>query len=198
MEPKDARAAKMQGVGASCQFWGLEPYLAPLRPLRGRQRLAALAMERWVTAQGPEVVLGQDRPPSPRVVPMVELARLEEVAQHLAWWDEHKPSMTANELAGIAYFMLRNVAAGRTATDYGDIFFEVVRGAPSDRTRRRYRARWGNEAGRMWWREELQHYIDLSALVRGGRTPAAARLWLRDNPGKHAHEAPPPRKRRAA
>lgn len=192
-------ADKMQGtIGASCQFYGLEPYLAPLRPLRRRERPVALAIRRWLDAPGPELVLGRNRPPRPRRRVQVDIRKLEEVARHLASWEEHRPSLTTNDLAGMAFFMVRNLAAGRTATDYGDIFFEVVRGAPSDRTRRRYRQQWGNDAGRVWWREELQHYLDVSGLVASGRTPAAARQWLRDNPGKHAKDAPPPRRRRAA
>lgn len=218
----------MQGtIGASCQFYGLEPYLAPLRPLRGRERTTALAIRRWLEAPGPELVLGRARPPRARPHLYIDIRRLEEVAHHLALWDEHRPSMTANELAGIARFMLGNLAAGRAATDYADPFFDMIQGeaGPSGKTRNRWQAsakahrrraarmmetaasdldleRWRRETfvtgGQLWIRDRLQYWLDLSALWRGGRNPAAARQWLRDNPGKHAHDAPPPRRRRAA
>lgn len=43
----------------------------------------------------------------------------------------------------------------------------------------------------------LQRRADIAELVAGGRTPQTARAWLRNNPGSHATDAPPPRKPRA-
>lgn len=187
----------MQGtIGASCQFYRLEPFLEPLRPWRD-ERLTALAIQRWLQAR-PVMVLGLDRPPKAAPRPGVDPVALRTVARHLRAIAEANPSLNPNEIAGIAFFMVGNLMAGRGPTDYDDVFFRVVQNAPSERTRRRYRKQWGSDAGRVWWRDELQHALDVSALVNGGRTHKAALQWLRDNPGKHAHEAPPPRRRRAA
>ena len=110
--------------------------------------------------------------------------------------------------------MLENVAHGRAPGDYGFMLATAVTGSGiSDRQLRRYRA-----AGRLSERlrddgtsglyfdplaplrllsTRLQRRADIAELVAGGRTPQTARAWLRNNPGSHATDAPPPRKPRA-
>jgi hypothetical protein len=40
----------------------------------------------------------------------------------------------------------------------------------------------------------LQYDLDVAGLVRGGRSPSAARRWLERHPDQHAKDAPPPRR----
>ena len=97
-------------------------------------------------------------------------------------------------VAGIAAFMLVNLARGRAATDYG---MDAIVGIP-DRTRRRYIATHGIHADTAWMDAHLVHDIALAALMRGGRSEQAARAWIRRNPGRRYTDAPPPRRPAAA
>jgi hypothetical protein len=118
-----------------------------------------------------------------------------EVASYLRQIGRSDPELRAQQAAGIAGFMLGNLAAGREATDYGGGWDHVV--GPDDEplvprtTRRHYQDVWH------WLRESLQYDLDLAALVNGGRSKVAARRWLERHPGKHAKDAPRPRKRAA-
>jgi len=94
------------------------------------------------------------------------------------------------DIAAIAFFMLQNVREGRDPVDYGP----VIPVTGPERTVRR----WSREYPEEKVLRLLQQDLDVAALVRGGRTPKAARRWLQLHPGQHAKDAPPPRKRRAA
>jgi len=95
------------------------------------------------------------------------------------------PGLDRESVAGIAAFMLVNVARGRAATDYG---LDAIVGIP-DRTRRRYIATHGIHADTAWMDAHYGYGIALAALVRGGRTEQTARAWIRRNPGRPYTEA---------
>jgi len=206
-------ADKMQGtLVESCPWFGLEPYLEPLRPWRD-ERLVALALQRWMQRPEPEMVLGRSRPPRLGERPAVDPTQLREVARHLRRVAAAEPSIGPNQAAGYAFGMVRNLLASRIATDYGDSFDVITsEGPPSRTTRRRYVAKAAAErtrekklgrrstvlGGEVWIRDSLQYDLDVAALVTGGRSVEAARQWLRDNRGKHAKDAPPARRKRRA
>lgn len=123
-----------------------------------------------------------------------------QVAEHLRLLGMLESPPTDSQMLGIAFHMLRNVAAGRGPTEYDSLGEHIVGLNP--RTARRYKQR-AREAGLNpgidalhMFLASFQYDLDYSALVRTGRTPAAARRWLERNPGKHAKDAPPPRRRR--
>ncbi len=95
------------------------------------------------------------------------------------------PGLDRESVAGVAAFMLRNVARGRAATDYG---MDAIVGIP-DRTRRRYIADHGPRADTAWMDARYGYRIALAALVQGGRTEQTARAWIRRNPGRPYTEA---------
>jgi hypothetical protein len=122
-----------------------------------------------------------------------------EVAIELAVIGRAINSPTDAEAVGIVNLMLQNVALGRGAREY-DTLRDHIRGVPA-RTLRRYR-QIASEAGGdpgldalPIYFESLQYRLDLDGLVLAGRSPAAARRWLERHPGKHASDAPPPRRK---
>lgn len=123
-----------------------------------------------------------------------------QVAEHMRCLGMLESPPSAGQMLGIAFHMLRNVAAGRGPTEYDSLGEHIVGLNP--RTARRYKQR-ARDAGLNPGIDALhlflasfQYDLDYSALVRAGRMPGAARRWLERNPGKHAKDAPPPRKRR--
>lgn len=166
------------------QDFGLGAVLEPLRPWQDEATVAT-ELANWASGRRGSEGLGP--------------GHYREVAANLRYIGRSSPVQTTEEIDGIAFHMLRNVMAGREATDYGTSFeFILNKDVPSPRTRRRYTKAHGYMGGLRWMTEQLQYDLDLAALVRGGRSEAAARRWLERNPGKHAKDAPPPRKRRAA
>ena len=123
--------------------------------------------------------------------PALDELQVYDVAEHLGGLGPAAPS-DPDELAAMAYFMLRNVAAGRGAAEYGD-GFELVVGL-SPRTIRYYRRRYG-AAGYDQWLRRLQQDLGIGALAAAGRQPQAARAWLRRHPGEHAKDARPARRK---
>jgi len=125
-------------------------------------------------------------------------AQLQWLGQHAAphrqVHDKPDPGLDRESVAGIAAFMLRNVAQGRAATDYG---MDAIVGLP-ERTRRRYIATHGIHADTAWMDAHFVYDIALAALMRGGRSEQAARAWIRRNPGRRYTDAPPPRRPAAA
>jgi hypothetical protein len=125
-----------------------------------------------------------------------------QVAEHMRLLGMLESPPTDSQMLGIAFHMLRNVAAGRGPTDYDLLGDHIVGFNP--RTARRYKQR-ARAAGLNPGLDALhqfmasfQYDLDVAALVRAGRTPAAARRWLERNPGKHARDAPAPRRPRVA
>lgn len=123
-----------------------------------------------------------------------------QVAEHMRLLGSLREPPSTGQMLGMAYHMMRNVAAGRGPTEYDTLDDHIVGINP--RTARRYghRARQaglnpGLDALHLFM-ASLQYDLDVAALVRGGRTPGAARRWLERNPGMHARDAPSPRQRR--
>ena len=122
-----------------------------------------------------------------------------EVAAEMAFIGRSLNPPTDAQAVGMVNLMLQNVALGRGPREY-DTLRDHVKLVPA-RTLRRYRQQAressrdpGTDALPIYF-ERLQYELDLAALVHGGRTVSAARRWLQRNPGKHAADAPPPRKR---
>ncbi len=113
------------------------------------------------------------------------------VAEAMARVARGTSGLSDDQFGGIAFGMVRNVGRGRDATEsnpLADHFFGFI-----PETLRRYRRDHGLDALARF-SESLQRQLDVDALVRGGRSPAAARQWLRQHPGLHASDAPPPRR----
>jgi len=117
-----------------------------------------------------------------------------EVAQHLRAIGHSAPHVPTDQIVFATLVMLGNVVQGRAPTD-DDLLRRTIRGVP-ERTLRHYRKVHGPDAFHRYL-ETLQHDLDVAALVNNGRTIVAARAWLRANPGKHAKDAPAPRRRAA-
>lgn len=169
-----------------------------LRPW-ANERMVALALREWMQSSlwDHDAETGERIPL--RLGDELERDAAAKIAAELHDIGQWAPELKPEQILGAIGFMLRNIVAGREATDYGD-GFEVVSGpgAPSARTRQRYASAHGSNAVWAWMRESLQYDLDLAGLVHGGRTKGAARRWLERHPGKHAKDAPPPRVRRAA
>lgn len=123
-----------------------------------------------------------------------------EVAEHMRLLGDLESPPTADQMLGIAFYMLRNVAAERGPTEYDSLGEHIVGLNPRSARRYKQRARAtglipGTDAVHLVL-ASFQYDLDYSALVRAGRTPAAARRWLERNPGKHARDAPAPRRPR--
>jgi len=88
--------------------------------------------------------------------------------------------------------MLRNVAAGREAMDYGLLGVQVTGHGIPDRTIRRYMAQPG-AAPLMSVLNRIARDGAMAHLVAGGRSPVAARAWLRRHPGTSPMDARLPR-----
>lgn len=124
-----------------------------------------------------------------------------EVAAQLSIWGRATNTPDDQQALGIAFLMVRRVARGRPPTGV-DPVSDYVHGYPPS-TMRRWRkvardsAVDGHDDGGLSLAlERLQRELDLAGLVRKGYALANARAWLRRNPGKHARDAPPPRRRR--
>ena len=171
-------AAKMR------QRFGVGELLESLRPW-GDEAGVASALAGWGIGRAGCEMLGD--------------GQYREIAAHLRLIGRSREPITAEQVDGIAFFMIHNLVSGRDVTAYGDGFQYIVgSGSPSERTRRRYRKLFASGAGWQWMRDSLQYDLDVAGLVHGGRTRGAARRWLQRNPEKHAKDAPPPRKRQAA
>lgn len=131
------------------------------------------------------------------------------------WWTTHRGPLTGGErgpwdvaavlaaigadpelpadISEMVALMLANVAAGRAPTDYA--FLGTVQGIPA-RTLREYRHRAGVLGPLRAVLERVNRRQDLAAMTAAGSSLAAAYRWLERNPGKHAADAPAPRKRR--
>lgn len=123
-----------------------------------------------------------------------------QVAEQMRFLGSLPEPPSAGQMLGIAFHMMRNVAAGRGPTEYDSLGDHIVGINPRTTRRYRHRARHqglnpGLDALHLFM-ASLQYDLDVAALVRGGRTPGAARRWLERNPGKHAGDAPSPRQRR--
>ena len=160
------------------QRFGIGELLEPLRPWTDEAEVARV-LARW----------GEGRKGCEKLAD----GHYREVAYHLRLIGRSRTPVTPEHVDGIAFFMIHNLVSDREVTDYGD-GFQHIKGAPSERTRRRYRKYFGSQAGWQWMRDSLQYDMDVAGLVNGGRSPAAARQWLLRNPGKHAKDAPPPRR----
>ena len=159
------------------QRFGIGELLEPLRPWQDEAAVAAV-LEEWGTGR--------------KGCEDLRNGHYREVAFHLRLLGRSAEPPTTEQIDGIAFFMIHNLVSGREVTEYGD-GFEFIIGAPSERTRRRYRQLFGSEAGWQWMRDSLQFDMNVAGLVKGGRTPAAARRWLERHPGLHAKDAPPAR-----
>jgi hypothetical protein len=101
----------------------------------------------------------------------------------------------------LAVAMLRRVACERPPTGTNPVT-DNVKGYPLSTTRRwrkiaRDAAPNGiDDGGLSVAFERIQRELDLGELVRKGYTKPNARAWLERNRGKHAADAPPPRRRR--
>jgi len=162
--------------------------LEPLRPWANVADVTA-ALERWLHRSG----WGQKA----RTISLQVTT-----AEHLRRIGRLDPDIASATIVTITLGMLGNVLHGRGPTDY-DRLRRFIQGVP-DRTMRHYRQLYGAGALEKYLGEAeapdlggLQHKLDVTALVQGGRTVTAARAWLRANPGKHASDAPPPRHRAA-
>lgn len=103
--------------------------------------------------------------------------------------------VTSASAHGMASLVLRMWADAVGVRDGGVLYgtgFEHVDGL-SARTIRDYRSRFGSDAFHEWL-ATWQRHLDIAGLVARGRSPQAARAWLRRHPGKHARDAGPPRR----
>ena len=208
-EARLARLGLALPPGPRCAFYGFEGPLERLRPWTDESAVRAVLL-RWVV----------QRPAN-----KVPASALRSISQHLRRIGRDRPSITPEQAAGTVLLMVRNVAARRAPTDYGD-GFELIQGdgGPSDRTKGRYRAAFGSDAGLRWLRDSLQQDLDIAALTTcdcrdatrrhgwsdhdagrrpcrscdcqafTGRSPSAARRWLERHPTLHAKDAPRPRR----
>lgn len=156
---------------------------AALEPLRPWANVAdvTVALERWMHRSG-----------WGRQARTISLQLT--TAEHLRLIGRSDPDIASATIVTIALGMLGNVLHGRDPTDY-DMLKRTIQGVPN-RTLRHYRQTYGPDAFSRYL-ASLQQDLDVAALVRAGRSKAAARAWLRANPGKHATDAPPPRHRAA-
>lgn len=125
--------------------------LEELRPWQDRPAVREL-LEEWAPAVGP--------------------GGAEAVAQQL-WIIGHASNLvdlTPDGAAGVAFYLLRNVAAGRDVLDYGPPV--EIMGLP-ERTWRRWRSDWPRAM------ELLQYDLDLAAEAKRAPSVAAARQRLR-------------------
>lgn len=125
-----------------------------------------------------------------------------EVAAELAVIGRATNPPSDAQAVGIVNLMLQNVGRARAAREY-DTLRDHIKGVP-ERTLRRYR-QLAREAGDdpgldalPIYFASLQYRLDLDAMVNAGRTEAAARRWLERHPGKHASDAPAPRRKGAS
>lgn len=97
----------------------------------------------------------------------------------------------------VTLIMLRRVARRRPPTGT-DPVTDYVKGYPPSTTGRwRRSSRIGfDDGGLSLAFERIQREVDLGELVRKGYTKPNARAWLQRNRGKHAADAPPPRRGR--
>jgi hypothetical protein len=107
-------------------------------------------------------------------------------------WNAQPPDR--HEAAEVAVMMLRNVAAGREATDYGLLGVQITGHGIPARTMRRYLAQPGS-APLMSVMRRFAHDRAMANLMAGGRSPVAARAWIRRHPDTSPGEAGRPRKR---
>lgn len=208
-EPRLAGLGLALPAGPRCAYYGFEGSLERLRPWTDERAVSAVLL-RWVIQR-----------PANQATP----AALRSVSRHLRGIGRDHPSITPEQAAGTVLLMIRNIAARRAPTDYGD-GFELIQGdaGPSDRTKGRYRAAFGSDAGLAWLRDSLQQDLDIAALTTcdcrdatrrhgwsdhdaglscrscdcqtfTGRSPNAARRWLERHPTLHAKDAPRPRRR---
>ncbi len=145
------------------------------------------ALRDWATARGWSI-----RDASEVAQELRSLGRYD--ALHIEQRGVPDAGLDPESIAGIAAFMLVNVARGRGATDCG---MDAIVGLP-ERTRRRYIATHGIHADTAWMDAHFVYDIALAALIRGGRSEQAARAWIRRNPGRRYTDAPPPRRPAAA
>ena len=121
-----------------------------------------------------------------------DLLALVGVAEVLRKIGKQDPEVKAETIAGVAFYLLRNVVQGRNATDYGWGFGGIDTSVISERNRRRYAEPGGFER---WLSERFQQDLDIAALFHDkGYSVTNARAWLRRHPGLHAKDAPAPRR----
>lgn len=190
MTSTEARAAKMRqmidaaGLVPSEGAFALARLVVSTRPWRD-ENLVASALRDHAGRYWPDGVLDKGLADGAGLV--AEQMRAISLAGQVS--DEN--------MMGIMFGMLHNVARGRQAAAY-DLLGDVVRGVPK-RTIRRYKQRVREAGGNPGlealgaFLKSLQFDLDVAELVRRGRTPAAARRWLERHPTKHASDAPPPR-----
>jgi hypothetical protein len=163
----------------------LAAILERLRPWTDRTAMER-ALRQWTQAHGWPDLHGREADVAQ------DLYRLGGEVTADGIWNAAPPD--TETAAGITAFMLRNVAAGRGATEY-DLLGDSVKGVPR-RTIRHYRHVHGGVKALGAFFASLQYDIDLAALVHGGRSEAAARRWLERHPELRAKDAPPPRRHR--
>jgi hypothetical protein len=97
----------------------------------------------------------------------------------------------------VTFAMLRRVARKRPPTGI-DPITDYVKMYPASTTRRwiKTAAAGFDDGGLALAFKRIQGELDLGGLVAKSYTLPNARAWLRRNPGKHAFDAPPPRRRR--
>jgi hypothetical protein len=122
----------------------------------------------------------------------VELHRLGGDVGKDGVWNARPPDR--HEAAEIAAWMLTNVAAGREATEYGLMGVRITGHGIPARTMRRYLAQPGSDPLTSVLRR-FAHDRGMANLIAGGRSPVAARAWLRRHPNTSPGEARPPRRR---
>jgi hypothetical protein len=111
-----------------------------------------------------------------------ELARIGRQPNLTAWTD--------GAIASVTMDMLLNVANGRSPWELGGSLLDVASLPRS--TRYRHRAE-----GTAYLYHRRRREAALRDLVAGGRSPTAARAWLRRHPGEPVSLASPPQRRRA-
>jgi hypothetical protein len=94
-------------------------------------------------------------------------------------WNARPPDR--QEAAEVAVMMLRNVVAGREPLDYGLMGIEITGHGIPARTMRRYMAQPGLDPLLSVLRR-VAHDRAMANLIAGGRSPVAARAWIRRHP----------------
>jgi hypothetical protein len=188
MTDPESDAAKMRQLVEAEHFVPGEGSLAladlvvSLRPWRDEQRVSS-ALRSWATRYSGEGSLDPGLADGAGAI-----------AQHMRALGGLLEPLDDGSMLSITFAMLQNVARGRDPTEQ-DLLVDHVVGIPA-RTLRRYkqRARESGENPLHLFLVALQYDLDVAGLVRGGRSPGAARRWLQRHPGQHAKDASPPRR----
>lgn len=176
--------ADTNGQNVTNELADLEEKLERLRPWTD-ERAVARALREWAASHGwPSLEAGE-------ASVAAELHRLGGERGRDGVWNARPPDR--QEAAEVAVMMLRNVADGREATAYGLMGVRLAGHSIPARTMRRYLAQPGaapltSVMGR------LAHDRAMANLIAGGRTPVAARAWIRRHPNTSPGEATPPRR----